>query len=283
MTVNGGTTNNPIFFSDLQDAYGGTHPIFFDEYYRGDEVGTMRTVTSLNANNASGTTSSNMGNINVVVTTQTSAGTLEPNRATLDIISPTGTYTVRDDTSLVGLTAVHPDRDGGRSSVTMEWTINGVRQTDLTTEDNTGNGAALSGGYVRGPAYVNGDQNSGSITPPGGVVVTAAVGDVITITDRGSAVRGLLQPRRRTGGGTTFDLSIQNNTGHTLNLTSSPWGNDGSFTNGESRSVTGQASSSWSWSHPAVTATSSDANSDIPASGSIDLDEFRTVTNYTPG
>ena len=221
MTVNGGTTNNPIFFSEIQTAFGGTNPIFLNEYYRGGEVPTNRTVTALNANSSSGTASRNTGSINVVVTPVANPGTLEPNRAALDIFSPTGSYTVQADTSVVGLTAIHPDANGGRSTVVMEWTINGVRQTDLTTVDNQGNGAALSAGYVRGPAYVNGDQSN--ITPTNNAVATVAAGTVIRITDDGRG-RGLLQPRRRTGAGTTYNLSIQNNTGQTLNLNIFPLG-----------------------------------------------------------
>ena len=158
MTVNGGTTNNSIFFSELQSAFGGTHPIFLNEYYRGGEVSTQRTVTALNANSASGTASNTTGGIAVVVSTVVNPGTLQPNRATFDIFSPTGSYTVLADTSVIGLTAIHPDAGGNQSTVTLEWTINGTRQTDLTTIDNQGNGAALSAGYVRGPAYVNGDR-----------------------------------------------------------------------------------------------------------------------------
>ena len=284
MTVNGGTTNNSIFFSELQSAFGGTHPIFLNEYYRGGEVSTQRTVTALNANSASGTASNTTGGVAVAVTTVVNPGTLEPNRAALDIFSPTGSYTVRADTSVIGLTAIHPDAGGGRSTVTLEWTINGNAQTDLTTTDNQGNGAALSAGYVRGPAYVNGDQSNITPTTPfaNTAVATVAAGAVIRITDDGRG-RGLLQPRRRTGAGTTFNHTITNNTGQTLNLTSSPWGNDGSFTNGESHSTTGRASNSWSWSHPSVSTTSSDANSNIPSSGSIDMNDFRSITNYTPG
>ena len=68
MTVNGGITNNPIFFSELQSAFGGTNPIFLNEYYRGGEVSTNRTVTSYAAMSNSGTGSGTANGIQVAQT-----------------------------------------------------------------------------------------------------------------------------------------------------------------------------------------------------------------------
>ncbi len=73
-------------------------------------------------------------------------------------------------------------------------------------------------------------------------------------------------------------MTLTNNTGQTLNLTSSPWGNDSTFTNGEVKTADNQSSNSWSWSHPAVTGT---FNTNVPASGTINMDIFNAPG--TPG
>ena len=62
-----------------------------------------------------------------------------------------------------------------------------------------------------------------------------------------------IQYTANTNGGTSgtveaYTVSLTNNTGVTVDLTSSPWGNDSSFTNGEAKSDT-RSSNSWSWSH----------------------------------
>ena len=75
MTVNGGTTNNPIFFSELQTAFGGTNPIFLNEYYRGGQVSTNRTVTSYAAMSNSGSGSGTARGIQVAQTS-TPGGTI---------------------------------------------------------------------------------------------------------------------------------------------------------------------------------------------------------------
>ena len=78
-----------------------------------------------------------------------------------------------------------------------------------------------------------------------------------------------------------YDMTLTNNTGQTLNLTSSPWGSDSSFTNGEVKSVNNSSSNSWSWSHPAVTG---DFNTNVPASdeGAINMDVFNAPGTPTP-
>ena len=76
-----------------------------------------------------------------------------------------------------------------------------------------------------------------------------------------------------------YDMTLTNNTGQTLNLTSSPWGNDSSFTNGEVKSVNNSSSNSWSWSHPAVTGN---FNTNVPASGTINIDVFNAPGTPTP-
>ncbi|MCH1611624.1 MAG: hypothetical protein L7S53_09990, partial [Luminiphilus sp.] len=79
-----------------------------------------------------------------------------------------------------------------------------------------------------------------------------------------------IQYTANTNGGTSgsvtgYTVSLTNNTGLTVNLTSSPWGNDSSFTNGEAKSDT-RSSNSWSWSHP--------ANTSVPTSGTLNMNIF---------
>ena len=301
MTVNGGTTNNPIFFSDLQDAYGGTHPIFFDEYYRGDEVGTMRTVTSYAAMSNSGTGSITANGIQVIQTS-VAGGTIAAGNNDLS--------TVASERSLGSASAGGGDFTGGLDNNAVRadsWYVRfGANRNpadyEITgatvTNDRTGESAAVGIGnsnYYQGPVWLNNDGSTptgvtnilvpGSVNPfPGGI----EAGDTFSVASCSGFRCGLAvvtagqRTRAVTQQAATFDTTMTNQSGHTLNFTSSV-GNDGNFTNGESVAASGQTSNAWSWSHPAVTATSSDANSDIPASGSIDLDEFRTVTNYTPG
>ena len=301
MTVNGGTTNNPIFFSDLQDAYGGTHPIFFDEYYRGDEVGTMRTVTSYAAMSNSGTGSITANGIQVIQTS-VAGGTIAAGNNDLSTVASErslgsasaggGDFTGGLDNNAVRADAWYVRFGSTRSPADYE--VTGVTVTNDRTGQSTGINVGSNGSYYQGPVWLNNDGSTptnvvGNLIPnlsafPGGI----EAGDTFTVASCSGFRCGLAtvtsgqRTRSVTTAPSTFNTTMTNQSGHTLNFTSSV-GNDASFTNGESVAASGQTSNAWSWSHPAVTATSSDANSDIPASGSIDLDEFRVVTNYNPG
>ena len=303
MTVNGGTTNNPIFFSELQSAFGGTNPIFLNEYYRGGQVSTNRTVTSYAAMSNSGSGSGTARGIQVAQTS-TPGGTIAAGNNDLSTTSserslgqasaggvPSGSFmggvdggAVRADSWYVRFSTVRNPAD---------WEITGATVRNNRTRQTAGipgNGGSI---YFQGPVWLNNDGSEpnvgGRLIPsqpsafPGGI----QAGDTFTVTGCSgfrcgiSPVTSGQRTRSTTTQAATVTTTMTNQSGHTLNFTSSA-GNDSSFTNGETVSDTG-TSTSWSWSHPAVTATSSDANSNIPASGAVDLNDFRTITNYTPG
>lgn len=270
MPVNNSTA--PITFQELQDFYGGSHPISFSEYFRdGSLVPTNRTVTALNANSASGTSSRNTGMINVVRSSRTVAGAIS---STNSNVFSTTTFPVTSSTAAIRIAVLTNDADGGRGSGSVE--INGVR---YSCGDNTGNGGFCnSGWYFRGPA------GSGFTPPPARDghqnLGTRSAGQNVTITHRGG--RYTFVTVYTAAQNTVYDYTLTNNTGQTLNLTSNLGGTtaSGNLGNGGQRTASGRSSGSWSWSHPAVSTTTSDANSNIPNSGSsIDMADFRSVTN----
>ena len=302
MTVNGGTTNNSIFFSELQSAFGGVNPIFLNEYYRGGEVSTTRSITSYAAMSNSGSGSGTANGIQVAQTS-VAGGTVAAGNNDLS--------TVGSERSLGSTSAGGGSFSGGvdssvradawyvRFNATRDlanYSVTSVTVRNTRTGQSTGiNVNPSTGSYFQGPVWLNNDGSTptgvtnilvpGSVNAfPGGI----QAGDTFTVTGCGGFRCGLAtvtsgqRTRSITTRAATFNTTMTNQSGFTLNFTSSV-GNDSSFTNGESVSATGQTSANWSWSHPAVTSTSSDANSNIPSSGTIDMNDFRSVTNYTPG
>ena len=68
MPVNSGTAGTAISFSDLQSAYGGSHPISLSEYYRGGgEVPSSTTTTSTSVGALTTTTPGNPGSFVVTL------------------------------------------------------------------------------------------------------------------------------------------------------------------------------------------------------------------------
>ena len=175
-----------------------------------------------------------------------------------------------------------------------EWSITSLTVRNNRTMQTAGINTAPNGTYFQGPVWLNNDGTTPT-NVVGNLIPTSAHSQVVSkqvirsqslavvVSDCGLApVTSGQRTRSVTTRATTYNTTMTNRSGFTLNFTSSV-GNDSSFTNGESVSATGQTSANWSWSHPAVTSTSSDANSNIPSSGSIDMNDFRSITNYTPG
>ena len=305
MTVNGGlSSNNSIFFSEIQSAFGGSNPIFINEYYRGGEVPVNRTVTSYAAMSNSGSGAGTARGIEVAQTS-VAGGTVAAGNNDLSTTSserslgqasaggvPSGSFmggvdggAVRADAWYVRFSTVRNPAD---------WEITGATVRNNRTGQTAGipgNGGSI---YFQGPVWLNNDGSEpsvgGRLIPsqpsafPGGI----QAGDTFSVTGCSgfrcgiSPVTSGQRTRSTTTRAATFNTTMTNRSGFTLNFTSSV-GNDSSFTNGESVSAAGQTSSSWNWSHPAVTATSSDANSSVPSSGTLDMNDFRSITNYTPG
>lgn len=197
------------------------------------------TSTVVAANSDSGTTSATSGSVAAVVTNDSTSATI----------------------------------NGGFSQAGTTFTIDtgtaGGSTTTLTVFCSSGS----TGGYT---IKQNG-STIGSVGEGQTVNLTVNDGGNIAITQSfGDPQAGSYNYTRLTR---VYDMTLTNNTGQTLNLTSSPWGSDSSFTNGEVKSVNNSSSNSWSWSHPAVTG---DFNTNVPASGTINMDVFNAPGSATP-
>ena len=196
--------------------------------------------TVVAANSDSGTTSATSGNVAAVVTNDSTSSTISGG-----IGSASG------------------------ASFTVDTGTAGGSTTTLTVFCSSGD----TGGYT----IKQDGSNIGSVSEGQTVNLTVNDGGNIAITQSfGNPQGGSWNYTRLTR---VYDMTLTNNTGQTLNLTSSPWGNDSSFTNGEVKSVNNSSSNSWSWSHPAVTG---DFNTNVPASGTINIDIFNAPGTPTP-
>jgi hypothetical protein len=263
MGVNGGA-GNAISLSEIQSFYGGSNPAAMSEYYRN---GSNVPQTS----SASGTTSSTVNNIAAVVNNLGSgrsgfSTTITQSNSPFSVSSLTnGNWNVIRENA---------------GSGTGTWT---ARVLDASTTLSVSCDKKALTVTKNGSTVVTFDNNGGSDT------VSCAPGDVIVWTCSAGAGGGGTINRSQSwswsgsptiqytactnnissvGTGSTinaYTVSLTNNTGLTVNLTSSPWGNDSSFTNGEAKSDT-RSSNSWSWSHP--------ANTSVPTSGTLNMDIF---------
>lgn len=155
--------------------------------------------------------------------------------------------------------------DGAGPTITIDTGTAGGSTVVLTvTNNNAGEGSV---GATRGGSTI--------VSTASTATVTVNDGDVLTFFENGNANGVFSYPRLTTA----YDLTITNNTGQTVNMTMSPWSDDSSFTNGEVATANGQASNSWSWSHPAVTGT---GNTNVPTSGVISLDTFNDPGTPAP-
>ena len=189
-------------------------------------------------------------------------------------------------------TVVASNSDSGTTSATSG-SVAAVVSNDSTSSTITGAGKPVSftidtgsgGGSTVTISLTNNNTDEGNATLTRGgsqilsttgstVTTTVNDGDSLTMSGSGNSNPVFSYPRLTR----VYDMTLTNNTGQTLNLTSSPWGNDSSFTNGEVKSVNNSSSNSWSWSHPAVTGT---FNTNVPASGTINMNIFNAPG--TPG
>ena len=258
MAVDGGA-GNAISLSEIQTFYGGSNPASLSEYYRnGSEVPQT--------SSASGTSSSTVNSIAAVVTSLGSG------------------YTSFSTTITQGNSGYSGGQTSGNWNVIRENAASGTGTwtarvlNSATTLSGTCDGKALTV-TKNGTGVVSLGNSGGSWSvscSPGDVLVwtcSAGIGGGGTINRSQSwAWSGspTIQYTANTNGGTSgsvtgYTVSLTNNTGVTVNLTSSPWGNDSSFTNGEAKSDT-RSSNSWSWSHP--------ANTSVPTSGTLNMNIF---------
>ena len=259
MGVNGGA-GNAISISEIQSFYGGPNPASLSEYYRAAS-GTEVPQTSSD----SGTSSATVNNIAAVVNNlgySSFSTTITQGNSGFSGNQSSGNWNVIRENA---------------GSGTGTWT---ARVLDASTTLSVSCDKKALTVTKNGSTVVTFDNNGGSDT------VSCSPGDVIVWTCSAGAGGGgtinrsqswswsgspTIQYTNNTNGGTSgtvvaYSVSLTNNTGVTVNLTSSPWGNDSSFTNGEAKSDT-RSSPSWSWSHP--------ANTNVPAADNpINMDVF---------
>ena len=258
MAVNGGA-GNAISLSEIQTFYGGSSPASMSEYYRN---GSNVPQTS----SASGSSSSTVNSIAAVVST-----------------IATG-YLSFSTTITQGNSGFSGGQSNGNWNVIREnagsgtgtWTARVLDASTTLTGSCDGKALTVTKNGT-GEVSLGNSGGSWSVScSPGDEIVwtcSAGIGGGGTINRSQSwAWSGSpkIQYTANTNGGTSgsvtgYTVSLTNNTGFTVNLTSSRWGNDSSFTNGEAKSDT-RSSPSWSWSHP--------ANTSVPTSGTINMDIF---------
>ena len=284
MPVNSGSDGTQISFSDLQAAYGDPTPtpgdtsIPLSAFYRGSGVvPNTRTVTALASGSGSGNGDGSSAGISVDVQNADTTSTSIPSRESQAQRVNGGTsYVVNSNDVYIRYAVGGGDPDSG---TTIRWNVNGG--TTRTARD--GNQSARV--YFWGP---RGSGASGANTffgiPPTAHHGSVSTGNTINGLSGGSiqAFRATVtsQSRRR--------FVYTNNTGQTINLTTTSMGGNSNttmLTPGASvtRGPFNGSNEAWTVSYPAVTSTSSDANNEIPTTGNpIDLDGFNTPGNFTP-
>tara|TARA_A100001391_G_scaffold204764_1_gene201656 strand:- start:1054 stop:1830 length:777 start_codon:yes stop_codon:yes gene_type:complete len=258
MGVDGGA-GNAISLSEIQSFYGGSNPISLSEYYRngslvpGDQVAAQ--------SNTSGTTSQSIGDFTVTVS-GTFNGTLS---GFSDTISNGNTisFTVAANTALVQLGTQHPDKDGGSSTVTYTVNVGGT-SISVTSEDGTGNGAFVNDGFFQGPSAFGA---TGSGTDRGDLTAGTTV----------SLARSGVRIRQKSRAGTS-DVVFTNNNAITLTTTSGSTGGAQTYTQSQSRTVKDDSSTpDYTLGYDAVL-----GNTNVPASGTINMNVFNAPGNATP-
>ena len=183
------------------------------------------------------------------------SGTASNTTSNIAVVVTTGsTSSTISGTHIVGTQTVDTGTAGG-ATTTLTW---GNSQNEGSV------GLEVNGTYVGGV----GESTT--------TTATVSDGDTFRVFVQSGDGFGIWSYTRLT---TAYDMTITNNTGQTVDMTMSPWSDDSSFTNGEVATANGQASNSWSWSHPAVTGT---GNTNVPTSGVISLDTFNDPGTPAP-
>ena len=259
MAVNGGA-GNAISLSELQSYYGGSNPISLSEYYRNGSLVPGDQVTA--QSNVSGTADQTVGQFTVdVTTTSTFTGSISLGAQSGQAGS--SQLTASADTAYINVVNIHPDADGGSSSKTVGVTVNGTGIGNFTTQDNTGNGAAIIAVQVAGPA------NNGAISS------SYTVGNGGTVGEDSSSSVLIEYVRAQV---TTHDVDFRNNNAVTITTTSGSTGGAQTYTQNQSRKVKNdQSTSNWTLGYGAVL-----GNTNVPAGGTINMNVFNAPGNPTP-
>lgn len=268
MAVNSGSLGTQISFSDLQNAYGGSHPISLSEYYRGgSEVPSTSTTTLLAAGSGSGSGDGSAASISVDVQNADSSSI----GGLTNLTNQPGNGIV----NLADLSYIHLRAQGmGNHSVVRYPNANGGGHPTSIFQYSQDDNPGFTVSY-RGSAYQSGDQVIGG-TPgfPSGANSNGSIGySGFSTTGDYTYIgrRTITNVSRRT-------FVFTNNTGQTITLTTTAMGgnsNTTTLTNGSSvtRGPFNGSNQSWTVSYPAVT-TTVNANTNIPTSGESNLDQF---------
>jgi len=254
MAVDGGA-GNAISFSEIQTYYGGSNPISISEYYRGGSEVPGDQVTA--QSNTSGTADQTVGQFTVdVTTTSTFTGSLQNQ-------SYSSSVSIQSDTAKIEIYNTHPDADGGSSTVNATVFRNGSSIGTFSTFDSTGNGATILACTIAGPA------NNGAVSSPNGGTYSSG-----TITFSGSSLMREVTRAQVT----THDVDFTNNNAVTITTTSGSTGGAQTYTQNQTRKVKNdQSTSNWTLGYDAVL-----GNTNVPASGTINIDVFNAPGSATP-
>lgn len=204
--------------------------------------------------NVTGAGPGTAGDINV---TETSAftGVLQNQTASASV-------SIQSDTAKVEIFNVHPDADGGSSTVNTTVSRNGSSIGTFTTTDNNGNGATILACTIAGPA------NNGAVSSPNGGTHSSGT---ITFSGGSSSMREVTRAAQ-------FTTVFTNSSGsESYTLGGSSTGGAATLAAGATRNVQTTNSSGSSWAVHFDTG-SGDCNTNIPtaiSSGNpVNLDLF---------
>lgn len=265
MGVDGGA-GNAISLSEIQTFYGGSNPISLSEYYRngslvpGDQVAAQ--------SNTSGTTSQTIGEFTVTVS-GTFNGTLSSYTDYISDGAATVSFTVADNTAVIGIGTQHPQSNSGGATI-VNYTVNvGGTNVSITSTDSSGNGNFIADGYWQGPAAF-GATGEG---PDRGDLTT---GTTVSLSAFGTSAQNIrIRVKTRAG---TSDVTFTNNNANTLTTTSGSTGGAQTYTQSQSRKVKDDSSTpNYTLGYDAVP-----GNTNVPASDTINMDVFNAPGNATP-
>jgi len=252
MGVDGGA-GNAISFSELQTFYGGSNPISLSEYYRngslvpGDQVAAQ--------SNTSGSSSQTIGQFTVTV-----SGVL----GSPSTVSVGNFVTVLSTTSRIVLSG---DGSGTVSftRLTAGGTTIGLASFNIGGDSDPDGPVSFA---VKGPNY---DSADGSVSNN----TTFNAGDSFIVGGSGAASGSGGTHTTRPG---LFDVTFRNNNAVTITTTSGSTGGAQTYTQNQTRQVKDDSSSnSYTLGYDAVL-----GNTNVPASGTINMNVFNAPGNATP-
>ena len=290
MGVDGGA-GNAISLSEIQTYYGGSNPVSLSEYYRGGSEVPGNQVTA--QAETSGTSDQTIGEFTADVTS-TSAFTgsivVGAGSATLfrritfsssgSTITGTTSYTVTADDATIGIFApleTQQAEDDTAPSGTVVININGGSSINCSA---SGSNETPTNVHFQGPAALGasltGVAGFSSSVSPHSTLSTGDVINIVSFSGQGGGTGSVKTQRRASV--TTHDVDFTNNSSVTITTTSGSTGGAQSYTAGQTRKVKNDSSTnSYVLGYDAV-----NGNTNVPASGTINIDVFNAPGSATP-